>query len=205
MIYAFILGLSKIRRKRRIQKMKHEIKKTIPALCAALMFALSGCSNNNEKQQTSYQISCGWPNNWGDYDFVLDEDQDTVLKVSISSNLNEEWLKAAGYPEEDWQGVYDSTAEYKSEIYNEIKEYGADWYQAELSTDEATHTVNYTVTYDFTADDFDYEENREFFADPTIDLARYYDEVNRLFSFSIFKAQFDTVEQINCSDLSQIK
>lgn len=185
--------------------MKETIKKTITALCAASILALGGCSNNNQEQQKNYQITCGWPNNWGDYDFVLDEDKDTVLKVTITSNLNEEWLKAAGYPEEDWQGVYDSTVEYKTEIYNAIKEFGAKWYQAELTTDETTHAVNYTVIYDFTADDFDYEENREFFADPSIDLARYYDEVNRLFSFNLFKTQFDTVEQMSCSDFSELK
>lgn len=184
--------------------MKESIKKTITMLCAASVLALGGCSNKEERP-TNYQITCGWPNNYGDYDFVLDEDQDTVLKVSISANLNEEWLKAAGYAEEDWQAVFDSTVEYKTAIYEEIKEYGAKWYQAELNTDESTHSVNYKVIYDFTADDFDYDENREFFADPSVDLARFYDEVNHLFSYNLFKAQFDTVEQISCSDFSEIK
>lgn len=185
--------------------MKEILKKTITALCAASMLALGGCSSNEEKISTRYQITCGWPNNWNDYDFILDEDQDTVLKVSISSNLNEEWLKAAGYSEEDWQGVFDSTVEYRNEIYTAIKDYDAQWYQAEFDYDEATHSVNYTVTYDFTADDFDYEENKDFFADPTVDLARYYDEVNQLFSYALFKADFETVEQITCSELTEIK
>lgn len=174
--------------------MKFTIKKTLLILCVCSTCLMIGCNKIRGKE---YQVICSWQNDWGDYNFVLAEDKDSILKLTASYNYDlkpnknhdfrpKSFIDAVSY-RHAYQGYYNKDAK---------------WYQTKLGSGDDKMIVNYTIKYDFTSDDFSYEENRDFFEDPGVNMARFYNETKQFFSFELFKVYFDSIEQISCTDIS---
>lgn len=173
--------------------MKLTIKKTLLLFCVCSACLMIGYNSIRRKE---YQVTCSWLNDWVDYNFVLAEDKDTVLKLSVSYNQSlqpnkDDYLYKSYFNPVSYRHVY------QSHINKHAK-----WYQTKVGPGDKEMIVNYTIKYDFTSGDFSYEENRDFFEDAGVNMARFYNEEKQCFSFGLFKVYFDSVKQVNCTDIS---